>query len=172
MRFKYHCGGPVYFQFLPFSHESKVILTLINTAPFGTLNTLGVVPIMLHTLLCLLVAHSNWVPEWLVGSLLFSLLNCWGCRKKGVTLYVILTHLQWSDPKIFFARSWLTLYEWRISKKLGSFHSKSWFLGLRIPHLDRKSAREAFFEGLKNYFLSDKTPIFLKFSDHKKLIKT
>ena len=33
-------------------------LTLINTAPFGTLITPGVVPIMLHSLLCLLVAHS------------------------------------------------------------------------------------------------------------------
>ena len=33
--------------------------TLLNTAPFGTLNTTGVVPIKLHTrLLCLLVAHS------------------------------------------------------------------------------------------------------------------
>ena len=32
--------------------------TLLNTAPFGTLNTPGVVPIKLHTLLCLLVAHS------------------------------------------------------------------------------------------------------------------
>ena len=45
--------------------SEKVIflfLTLINTAPFGTLITPGVVPIMLHTLLCLLVAHS-WTTE-------------------------------------------------------------------------------------------------------------
>ena len=119
-------------------------LTLINTAHFGTLITPGVGPIMLHTLLCLLVAHS-WAPEWLVGSQLFSLLNCWGCHKKRATLYVILTHLQWSDPKFFFARSWLILSERRMSKKLGSYHSKNWFLGLRIPNLDWKSAQEAFF---------------------------
>ena len=36
----------------------ELCLTLINTAPFGTLITPGVVPIMLHSLLCLLVAHS------------------------------------------------------------------------------------------------------------------
>ena len=38
--------------------NSATYLTLINTAPFGTLITPGVVPIMLHTLLWLLVAHS------------------------------------------------------------------------------------------------------------------
>ena len=37
------------------------------------------------------------------------------------------------------------------------------YLGLWNPIVDYKSAREDFFEGLKNDFLSDKTPILLKF---------
>ena len=38
--------------FYKFSDKNSLFLflTLINTAPFGTLNTPGVVPVMLHTL--------------------------------------------------------------------------------------------------------------------------
>ena len=59
-----------------------------------------------------------------------------------------------------------------MSKKLGSYHSKVAFLSLQNPVLDSKSAKEDFFEGLKNAFLSDKTPIFLTLSDHKGIIYT
>ena len=49
-------------------------------------------------------------------------------------------------------------------KNWGSFHTKSYVLGLQKPILDWKLAREAFLEDLNNIFLSDKTPIYLKFS--------
>ena len=55
-------------------------------------------------------------------------------------------------------------------KKLGCYHPKSQVLGLQKPNLSQKLAQEAFFKGLKINFLSDKTPIFFTFSDHKGLI--
>ena len=72
IRFRVIANGPSQtrgstFNFLPpwgkrfkstLIYLDTVPLTLINTAPFGTLITPGVVPIMLHTLLCLLGRQS------------------------------------------------------------------------------------------------------------------
>ena len=88
-------------------------LTLINTAPFGTLITPGVVPIKLHTCCTFDVAYYNeaggirrpfvcFPTKFLVTS------------QKRATLRAILGHLKLSDPQKFFARSTLTLYEGRM----------------------------------------------------------
>ena len=50
----------------------------------------------------------------------------------------------------------------RLKKKIRSYHSKNVVLGLEKPLFGEKSAQEAFFEGLKYRFLSDKTLIFSK----------
>ena len=59
-----------------------------------------------------------------------------------------------------------------MSKQLGSYHSKSHFLDLRKSLFEPSFSLERDFEGLKNNFLSDKTPIFLTFSTHKGSIST
>ena len=55
----------------------------------------------------------------------------------------------------------LTKYEPSFYKKFGSLLSKNCNKGVGKPVFDEKSAQEAFFEGLKNNFLSDKTLTFL-----------
>ena len=62
----------------------------------------------------------------------------------------------------------LALYEQRMSKKLGSYHSKSHFIGLQKSLLELIFSLEWDFED----FLSDKTQILLTFSGHKGLIYT
>ena len=47
-----------------------------------------------------------------------------------------------------------------MSKKLGSYHSKSRFLDLQKSLLEPIFSLEQVFEGVKNDFSSDKTPIF------------
>ena len=59
-----------------------------------------------------------------------------------------------------------------MSKKLGSYHSKSHFLDLRKSLFEPSFSLERDFEGLKNNFLSYKSPIFLTFSTHKGSIST
>ena len=70
-----------------------------------------------------------------------------------------LKHLYSSDP--YKIRTSYTLIHFQLKSKIkfGSYHSKIVFdLGKRV--LGDKSAREAFFEGLINNFLSDKTQFF------------
>ena len=92
-------------------------LTLINTAPVGTLITPGVVPIKLHTCCAFDAAHFYEAVgirrPFVSFPAKFSVL-----LRKQATLRAILGHLKLSDPQNFFARSTLTLYERRI-KKIG-----------------------------------------------------
>ena len=55
---------------------------------------------------------------------------------------------------------------------MGSYHSKSHFLGLRKRILEPIFSLEWDFEDLKNDFLSDMTPIFFELSAHKGFIYT
>ena len=59
-----------------------------------------------------------------------------------------------------------------MSKKLGSYHSKSHLLGLQKSLLEPIFSLEQVFEDLKNDFLSDKPTIFFTFSVPKGLIYT
>ena len=92
-------------------------LTLINTAPFSNLITLGVVPIKLHTCCAFGVAHHNEARGIRRPSVSFPAKFLVTLRKRA-TLRAILGHSKLSDPQNFFARSTLTLYERRI-KKIG-----------------------------------------------------
>ena len=86
------------------------------------------------------------------------------CKKNTeapTTLCFILTPLYYTDPYQMLTSYILTKYEPSFFKKFGSLLSKNCTKGLGKPVFDEKSAQEAFFEGLKNNFLSDKTLTFL-----------
>ena len=76
----------------PVGKKLDSLSTLINTAPFGTLITPGVVPIMMHTLLCLLVAHPYDARVISKPFVCFPA-NFLVTSAKYSTLYVIYTHL-------------------------------------------------------------------------------
>ena len=80
-------------------------------------------------------------------------------RETPVTLCFLLTHLHWSDPYRIFTSCSLTHYDQIFCNKVGSYHSQIRFLCLGKPLHGEKSAREAFFEGLKIEFLRNETPI-------------
>ena len=115
-------------------------------------------PIKLHTCCAFDVAQHNEAGG--IRRPFVSFPNkCLVTSRKRETLRAILGHLKLSDPQNICQVYINPLWEENV-KKLGSYHSKSQVLGLQKPNLDWKSAREAFFKGLKVNFLSDKTPIF------------
>ena len=104
-------------------------------------------------------AHAQWRPRQGEGyeSEIYK-----KTRETPVTLCFLLPHLHWSDPYrifIIFTSCSLTHYDQIFCNKVGSYHSQIRFLCLGKPLHGEKSAREAFFEGLKMEFLRNETPI-------------